>query len=141
MKTRIWIPALLLAFGLSSFSRSAQVPENNNNEPVTTVMEYCSIYGIGSLTKNGQPVPVDPTQHLFYFCSENNFSLYTHNYVANGTWVDYGKAILISVSVTDPAMAWVDGNWTVLERSEWTLEMEHLYNGDVWRVRLEGRQR
>lgn len=139
MKAKIFLSCVVLAFSLSSFNTN-----ENCTYKATTVKpagEYCSIYGITSLTKNGQPVSMDFFQYLFYFCTENNFSLYSHTYTANGTWIDNGKNITINVSVPDPAMDWVGGNWQVIERSEWVLEMEKTENGETWRVRLEGRQR
>lgn len=139
MKTRISI-ALLLALSFSAFNKPAAMQESKEIISCSPLAEYCSMYGVTSLTKNGQAVTVDPSA-LLYFCSENNFTIYTHSYAAHGTWVDNGKNITISVSAPSPEMDWVDGSWQVLERSDWTLEMEQVENGDVWRVRLEGRQR
>lgn len=139
MKAKIFLSGIVLAFSLSSFN--VKETDNSQTTIVQSSREYCSIYGITSLTKNGQPVSLDFFQYLFYFCSENNFSLYSHTYTANGTWINYEKNIMISVSVPDQSMDWVDGNWQIIERSEWVLEMEKIENGETWRVRLEGRQR
>ena len=139
MKTRISI-ILLLAISLSAFNRPLAMQGQKDIISSRSAVEYCSMYGVISLTKNGQPVSVDPSA-LLYFCANNIFSLYTHSYSAEGTWVDNEKTIAISVSVPNPEMEWVDGTWQVLERSEWVLEMEQVDNGDVWRVTLEGRQR
>jgi hypothetical protein len=138
MKTGIIIPAIL-AISLRSFMPAVS-PKQIRTQTINAPVEYCSIYGVASLSRNGQPVQTDPGT-LFYFCSEGMFSLYTHNYTAQGSWLDTGKDLVISVAAPDPSMDWVDGNWQVLERSDWTLEMEQVENGDVWRVRLEGRQR
>ena len=142
MKTRIWIPGILLALCLSSFDpNSKRTGKTSFNNDTITNTEYCSMYGIGSLVKNGETVPLDPTKYLLYFCSGNVFAVNTSSYTAEGTWIDNGKNITISVTVPDPDMEWVDGEWQVLERSDWALEMERTENGDTWRVRLEGRQR
>jgi hypothetical protein len=135
------IPAImivLLALVASAFTRPVKAGDTEKTSNLLPA-EKCSLFGVVSLTKNGESVAVDENA-LLYFCSENNFTLYAHNYAAQGSWIDNSKDILVSISVPNPEMDWLDGNWKVLARTDQLLEMEQKNKGDVWKVRMEGRQ-
>ena len=138
MKTKLWIPCILLGFGLSSFLGVKQ--DRIEEENMIALQDQCTIYGVVSLSRNGQEISTD-ISNRYYFCSGNMFMIYSHTGTGEGTWVDNGKTIMISTSVPDASLNWINGAWNVLERSEWTLELERTDGTDTWRVLFEGRQR
>lgn len=147
MKTSLFIPVIVLAIGLSGFSKqiisTPSIPSISIKKATALPGDgYCSIYTIGSLTKNGQEIGSAYTGYLFYFCSDMSFSIYTDNWVVNGTWIMAEKngSMVINVSVPQE-LEWINGEWQILYQDDYLLEMEHVVNGDSWRVRFERRQR
>ncbi len=147
MKTRLFLPVIMLGISLSAFNKHITIPPTIKSvtiEQATNLPgeDYCSIYAIGSLTKNGQEMGSAYTGYLFYFCSDLTFSVYTDSWVVNGNWMMDEKSgtMLIEIAAPDE-LNWLKGEWRILDQNDYILEMEHVVNGDVWTVRFERRQR
>ena len=146
MKTRIWIPGIILAFSLSSFSVMDTSHERKNNSLATanlTLEEFCPVYDIASIYRSGKDPAPDFYGYMLSFCPDFTFSIRTYwNETYTGQWYQKGEMLVIDVQAPD-AIAWINGTWRVVqETGDDILELERWVKEEFWKVILvEKRQR
>ena len=146
MKIKVWLPCIVFAISLSSLTTREVISVQANNVGVkvqanNSAQDFCSIYSISSLIKNGEEIGSGYGGYLFYFCSDNTFSIYTDNNVTNGNWFAEGETLVINVTAPEESLSWVNGHWEILEQTDNTLALRRGDKEGFWVVRFEGRQR
>ena len=146
MKTIILIPALILAFTLSSFK--PRVWTNESAVAANTVAEGlfgevdCAPGVVWYLLRDGKDLDEQPP-YVFHFCPDNTVLAVGNYQKIPGTWFKDAESNKVTIEIKGPHYIFelVSGTWNIIEHSEDALELQTFENGENRQLRFQRIQR